>query len=147
MSRLTRRFAWAMTALFVAAAMSIAVADVEAAEAVKYTKESLAEYEQQRGAGEVVAVTFNRKLRSMRVTLKDGRHVLAKYEKRGFPEQQAKLKGKAVHVTVLSQSEANKEAKEQPKHHKIRYIVGGVLIIVILLVGGVLLYRRRGTRD
>jgi hypothetical protein len=136
-----------MAALFVGFALLTAVASTDAAEAVKYTKESLGEYEKQRDAGEVRAVIFNRKLRSMRVTLKDGRYVLAKYEKRGFPAQQAKLKGTGAHVTVLSDAEANKQAKEEPKHHKIRYIVGGVLIAVIVIVGGVLLVRRGRQRD
>jgi len=47
-----------------------------------------------------------------------------------------------------STKQAEKDAHKGKSHgHKIRYIVGGVLVIVIVLVGGVLLYNRRGGRD
>jgi nitrate reductase gamma subunit len=57
------------------------------------------------------------------------------------------LKAKHVTVAVLSKQQAEKEAKEKPKHHKIRYIAGGVLVAVIVIVGAVLLIRRGRSRD
>jgi len=147
MNTSTRRLASALTALFLALALALAAA-AGAAEAVHYTSESLAEYEKQLDAAEVQQATFNKKLRSIRLTLKDGRHVLVKYPKHAFHEEEAKLKAKHVAVAVLSKTEASKEAKaSKPKHHKIRYIVGGAVIVVILLVGAVLLFRRRRERD
>lgn len=137
----------AIAAVFVGLALLTIAAGAGAAETIKYTKESLGEYEKQLAAGQVQAAIFNRKVRSIRVTLKDGRHVLARYDKHGFKTQEAKLQAKRVHMTVLSQSEANKELKEKPKHHKIRYIVAGVVIVVILIVGAVLLVNRRRRRD
>ena len=146
MNRPSRRLAGALAALWLGLLLLIAVAAVSAGAATDYTKESLQEYAKQLDAGEVLSATVNRKLRSLRLTLKDGRHVLVKYEKRAFPAEQAKLKAKHVTVTVLTPSAANKEFREKPKHHKIRYIVGGVLILVIVVVVAVLLFRRR-SRD
>ena len=124
-----------------------AVSGAGAAEAVHYTSESLAEFEQQLSAGQLHSAVFNRKLRSIRLTLKDGSHALVHYPPRGAPPIEAKLAAKHVSVTILSPTLANKEFKEKPKHHKIRYIVGGVLLVVIVVVGGVLLVNRRRQRD
>jgi nitrate reductase gamma subunit len=115
--------------------------------AVDYTKESLPEYAKQLAAGEIQSATFNRKLRSIRLTLKDGRHVRVRYEKHSFHREEARLKAGHVAVTVLTPSASNEEFNEKPKHHKIRYIVGGALIVVLLIVGAVLLIYRRRRRD
>jgi ATP-dependent Zn protease len=114
---------------------------------IHYSDETLQQYEQQLNGGQVKSVTINKRLRSLRVTLKDGSHVKARYKAKGEPEQVAKLKARHVPFNVLTPAEAEAEAKEVPRHHKLRYIVGGALLVVIVLVGGVLLYRRRGRED
>lgn len=114
---------------------------------IDYVHESEADFAKQLAKREVASVTVNKRLRTMRVTLKNGSHYLAQYPKKQEPATVARLEAKGVSVTVLSKSAAEKEAKPKKSHHKIRYIVGGVLIVVIVLVGGLLLYRRRGMRD
>jgi len=111
--------------------------------AIHYTRESLQEYEKQLAGGQIAAVTINKFVRSVRVTLKDGRYVLATYPKHEEPAVAAALKAKGVAVTVLSPEVAQKEAKSKPVKHKLRYIAGGILIVVIVIVVGVLLVVRR----
>jgi hypothetical protein len=122
---------------------ALAVAVPVAQGAISYEKETLKEYEQQLAGGQIGAVTINKFIRSLRVTLKDGRHVLATYPKHEEVVVAGKLKEKGVPVTVLTPEAAQKEAKSKPVKHKLRYIAGGVLIVVILIVGGVLLVFRR----
>jgi hypothetical protein len=114
-----------------------------AEETIKYTKESQQAYEQQLAAHEIRDATFNKRLRSLRLTLKDGRHVLYRYQPKGEPALNAQLKAKHVPVTVLTPAEAKSEAAKLPHKHKIRYIVGGVLVAVIVIGGAVLLINRR----
>jgi hypothetical protein len=115
---------------------------------VSYDHESLAEYEQQLNAGQIQAVTINKKVRSVHVTLKDGRHVLAKYAAHEEPKVAEVLEAKKIPVTVLSKAAADKEANKAV-HHKLRYIAAGVLLLVVIVVGGVLLAdrRRKAQRD
>jgi ATP-dependent Zn protease len=143
MNKPTRGLLGTLTGLCVALALLTAAAGADAAEAVHYTNESLQEFERQLSGGQIKAATFNKKLRTIRLTLKNGEHLLVKYPKRHSAEEQARLKAKNVAVSVLSQAQANKEARERPKHHKLRYIAGGVLLVVIVIVGGVLLVNRR----
>ena len=96
-----------------------------------YEKESEAVWEQQLAARQISSATINKLLKTVRTTLKDGRHVLFKYPK-----------GEHVHVTVLTHSQAVSEAKKKPIHHKLRYIVGGIALGLIALAGAVLLVRR-----
>jgi ABC-type nickel/cobalt efflux system permease component RcnA len=109
--------------------------------------ESEAEFAKQLAAKEVKAVTINKRLRSMRVTLADGRHVLARYPKKQEPQTASRLRARGVAVTVLSKHDAEKEAGPKKAHHKIRYIVGGAVILVIVIAGAVLLVSRRRRRD
>jgi hypothetical protein len=113
-----------------------------------YTHESFQQYEKQLAAREIKSATINKKVRSVHLTLKDGRHVLAKYAAHEEPKVAAALEAKGVPVTVLSKAAADKEAKKSV-HHKLRYIAGGILIAVIVVVGGVLLWdrRRKALRD
>jgi hypothetical protein len=143
----SRRLASGLAALWLAVVLLTVGAAAGASADIHYTKESLQEYAKQLAAGEVASATFNRKVRSIRLTMKDGRHLLVRYERRGFPAAEASLKARHVPVTVLAPSAANKELREKPKHHKIRYIVGGVVIVVIVIVGLVLLVNRRRARD
>jgi hypothetical protein len=110
---------------------------------VTYTHESLQAYEQQLASGQIQSATFNKRVRSLHLTLKDGRHMLVKYAARGEPALAAQLAAKRVPVTIEKPAEAAKEAKKTPVHHKLRYIAGGILIAVIVIVGAVLLVDRR----
>lgn len=141
----TRHSLAAALAVFVAflACFSLLSCAVAGAVTVTYTPESLAEYEHQLAAGQVHAVTINKDLRRLHVTLADGSHVSARYPPKQEPTYAAALQAKHVAVTVLTPTEAVAEAKAVPVHHKIRYIVGGVVIVVIVVVAGVLIYRRR----
>jgi hypothetical protein len=128
--------------LLVAAPAALAAEETTPA---KYIHEKKAEYEQQLGAGEITSATFNRRARSVHLTLKNGQKALIKYNKGEEPNYAAQLAAHHVTVTVLKPSVANAEFKKEPHpvHHKIRYIVGGVVIAVIVVVGGVLLFNRR----
>ena len=117
-----------------------------AASAVEYTKESQQAYEKQLKGGEIASATFNKRLRSLRMTLKNGEHVLYRYPKKGSKTLEAALKAKHVPVTVLKPAEAAREAKKPG--HKLRYIAAAVVVVAIVLAGVVLLYNRsRGARD
>lgn len=109
---------------------------------VKYTHESLKAYEQQLASGQIQAATFNKRVRSLHLTLNDGRHMLVKYGAKEEPKLAAQLEAKHVPVTIEKPAEAAKEAKK-PVKHKLRYIAGGILVVVVLIVGGVLLVDRR----
>lgn len=119
-----------------------------AAAEVKYTHESLRQYEKQLAGGQIREVTINKKVRSVHVTLNSGQHVLAKYAAHEEPKVKAALEAKGVPVHVLAKAAAYKEAKKAV-HHKLRYIAGGILIAVVIVVGAVLLIdrRRRALRD
>ncbi len=114
---------------------------------VHYTKEGYPVFVQQLDGGQVAAVTFNKRLRSMRITLKNGQHVLALYPKHQSAATIALVQGKHVPVTVLTPTQAKAQEPKKAVHHKIRYIAGGALLLVIIIVGAVLLVRRRGERD
>jgi hypothetical protein len=109
---------------------------------VKYIRESIQEYEKQLASGQIQSATFNKRVRSVHLTLKDGRHMLIKYAAHGEPALAAALAAKGVPVTIKKPAEAAKEAKK-PVKHKLRYIAGGILVVVIVVVAGVLLFDRR----
>ena len=126
-------------------ACSLAVSSAAAAGAVEpqgYKAESLARFEAQLKAGEVASVRFNPKLRSVRVVLKNGEHVLAHYQ----PHHQLKV-AKAVRAAHLPALTINGKQVGTSNHagHKLRYIVGGALVVVVILViaGIVMVMRRR----
>jgi ATP-dependent Zn protease len=127
------------------ACVSLIAAAVAAGAAITptYQNESLKEFQQQLAGGQIQSVTINKRLRSLRVTLKDGRYVIATYARHEEPKIAASLAAKHALVTVLTETEALKEAKEKPVHHRIRYILGAVVIVVIVLAGGVLIVKRR----
>jgi hypothetical protein len=123
--------------------VALAASAVGAAGTIDYQKEGYAEYKQQLAGGQIQAVTINKRLRSLRVTLKDGRYVLARYNPHEETAVAAALAAKSVPVTVLTPTEAIKEQKAKPVHHKLRYIAGGILILAILIVGAVLYINRK----
>lgn len=114
---------------------------------ITYQDESYAEFQQQLAGGQIQAVTINRRLGSLRITLKDGRHALAKYGRKGEPKAVAALAAKHVPVTVLTLAQATSEVPKKAVHHKLRYIAGGILILLIVVVGAVLFMRGRREPD
>jgi len=137
----------AVSAACLACACLVPIANAGAAASVKYQQESAATYEQQLAAGEIQSATFNRKVRSLHLLLKDGRHMLLKYGPKEGGKLTTQLKAKGVPVTVLSHSQAVKESGATPVHHKLRYIAGGIVLAVIVVVGAVLLINRRRQRQ
>jgi hypothetical protein len=147
MTRLTRTPLIAKIAVCVALLALAFVIPAGAAGVVIYKKESLKEYEQQLASGQIKAVTINKKLRSLRVTLKDGSYVVAQYPRKGSKKAEAALRAKNVPLTVLKPAEANKEVVKKPVKHKLRYIAGGALVVVIALVVAVVMVDRKRKRD
>jgi ATP-dependent Zn protease len=112
---------------------------VGAGTTIHYTHESYEEFQRQLVAGKIHAVTFNKKPHSVRVTLKDGSHVLAIYPSHDEPQLATALSAKGVTVAVLKPKVKAKPAV----HHTLRYIAGGILVVVILAILAVLLVGRR----
>ena len=108
-----------------------------------YTKEDLSQYEAQLKGGQIQSVIVNKRLRSLRITLKDGSHVYAKYPKKTGPTYYKQITAKGIPLTFLSVDAAKKEQEKGSKHHKIRYIAGGALIVILIIVAVILLVRRR----
>ncbi|HEX3520272.1 MAG TPA: hypothetical protein VHT29_14660 [Solirubrobacteraceae bacterium] len=110
---------------------------------IKYAPESFAQYQKQLNEGKIKAVTINKRVRSLRVTLGDGSYVLAKYAAHEESKIDAALHAKGVQVTILKPAEAAKEVKKAPVKHKLRYIAGGIVVVVVIVVGLVLFVDRK----
>jgi hypothetical protein len=132
-----------LAALLMALVLLGVTAGAAGAAAITFTDEGYSTFEHQLAAGEIASVTINKRLASLRITLKNGEHVLAHYEKHGEPAAAAALMAKKVPVTVLTPAEAVKEIPKKAVHHKIRYIVGAAVIVVLIIVVAVLLVTRR----
>jgi hypothetical protein len=145
MTAKTRASITARIALSVAllACTSVLPASAAAAASIVYQNETFAQYQQQLAGGQIQSVTINKRLRSLRITLKNGSYVLAKYAKHEEPTVAAALAAKHVAVTVLAPSVAIKEVPKKAAHHKLRYIAGGIVIVVIVIVGAVLYINRK----
>jgi nitrate reductase gamma subunit len=130
--------------LAVAALGSVAMA---AQETISYEHESEAAFRQQLASRQIRSAIINKRLRSLRLTLKDGRHVKARYPAHTEPKVARELRHAHVKVSVLSKAQAESEAKKAPRHHKIRYIVGGVVVALAVIAGAVFLIRRRRLED
>lgn len=143
---LTRGSALCLAALACVLLTTAALA-VGAEPTIKYQPESFGTYRQQLAAGKVKAVTINKRVRSLRLTLKDGSYFLAKYKPHEEKTIAAGLEAKGVTITVLKPTEAAKEVVKKPAKHKLRYIAAGVLIVVILVVGLVLYVDRKRKRE
>jgi hypothetical protein len=133
--------------VLVAAAVSLLLAvsllPTSAVAAPTYTRESSQIFEEQLAAGQIQEVTINKRLRTLRIVLTDGKHVLAKYAPKEEPKVRKKLKAKNVPTHVLSTTAAKAEQSKGKVHHKLRYIAGGIVIAVVVIVGGVVFYNRR----
>jgi ABC-type arginine transport system ATPase subunit len=111
--------------------------------AIHYTNESFEAFEGQLKAHQISEVTINKRVRSLRITLTNGEHVLAKYKAHEEAKVREQLQHKHVRVTVLTPEQAKTEVSKIPVHHKLRYIAGGIVIAVVVIVGGVVFYNRR----
>jgi hypothetical protein len=148
MNRLARSLPGGSAVLLLAlVAIAAPASGAEGVAVVHYTPQAYPVFVQQLNSGQVAAVTFNKRLRSMRVTLKNGQHVLVKYPPHQADAEIARVKGKHVAVTVLSPAAAKAETPKKTPHHKLRYIAGGVLVIVIVIVGAVLYIVKKRRRD
>jgi hypothetical protein len=132
------RTALALAAVVTAVALSVLAGP--ALGAVHFTPEPYKTLQAQIAAGQIHAVTFNKKAHSIHVTLNDGRHVIASYPSHDEPALAAQLASKGASVKV-------EKAKKKAVHHKLRYIAGGALIVVIVIVALVLGLNRRRPRD
>ncbi|HEV2974784.1 MAG TPA: hypothetical protein VGX69_07260 [Solirubrobacteraceae bacterium] len=141
--------AFTSLALALCLALSPLAAIAGAAEgAIVYKHEGEAEFAQQIASKKIASAVINKRLRTVRVTLTDGTHVLARYPAHQEPQTLERLKAAGIPVSVLGKATAEKEAKaKKPVHHKLRYIAGGVVIAVIVIVGIVLLINRRRQQD
>ena len=127
--------------------LSLTALPAAAETTVKYTDESKQAYEQQLAKGEIASATFNKKLRSLHLTLKNGEHVLYHYPRKGSKPLEDALRAHHITVTVLTPTAASKEASTKKPAHKLRYIAGGIILVVLIVVGIVLLVNRRRQRD
>jgi hypothetical protein len=143
---ISARFGASLCAFGVCLLLLVSLLATGAQGAPLYTKEPFKSYEEQLAAGQVKEVTINKRLRSVRVTLTDGRHVVAKYKPHEESRVRSKLVARHIPVHVLSSGEAKgiAERGKTKVHHKIRYIVGGVAIGLVVIIGAVVFYRRRG---
>ncbi len=143
---LTTKFAVLLAALALASLIPAALAGA-AEGTIHFAPESFAQYQQQLAAGKIKAVTINKRLRSLRLTLNDGSYYLAKYQPHEEPKTLSELKAKGVAVNVLQSSEAVKEVAKKPVKHKLRYIAGGIVVVVVVVVGLVLYVDRKRKRE
>ena len=108
---------------------------------VKVGEETIQVYEQQLAGGQIVVAKFNPPKHTMRLTLKDGKHVRVVYAHGQEPKLREALKAKGVSLPAVPKPKIS---------HKKRYIAGAALVIVlILIVVGVVMIsrRRRAARD
>ena len=139
----TASAALAALAMLLLPALLVGAPRARAEGTVDYTKEDLSQYEDQLNGDQVRSVAVNKGTRSLRVTLKNGQHVFAKYGKKEGPNYYAAIRARHVPITFLSPGAAKAEQGSQHPGHQIRYIAGGVLIAVIAIVGGILYFNRR----
>jgi hypothetical protein len=138
-------------ALSLLAALCMALALLPAAASAEttpvYIHESRQAFEEQLAKKEIKSAEFNRKLRSLHIVANDGKLYLYHYEKKGSPALEKQLTTHHVTFTVLSPSAAANEAKGKTTKHKIRYIVGGVVVLLIVIGAVVYFVRRRSMSD
>jgi hypothetical protein len=138
LTRLRALGAAALVAICLALALPAGV--FAAAATPTYTKESKQAYEAQLNKGEIASATFNKPVRSLRLTLKNGRHVLYTYPKKGSAALEEALAAKSVPVTQLHGKHKKKATSSK---HTRRYIALAIVVVLVLGVAGFLLARRR----
>ena len=138
-----RRVPPVLTVLSLALVLLALSATGATAASVGYAQETYAAYEAQLNTGQIREATINKRLRSIRILLTNGRLVKAQYQPHEEPKVLKELKAHKVKVTVLTVEQAKKEQGKRPVKHKLRYIAGGIVVAVIVIVGGVVFYNRR----
>jgi hypothetical protein len=147
MNRSSRRVDAGLAAVCLALTAMVLAVPAGAA-TVHFEKESLQAYEGQLHHGEVHVVSFHPGTSTghLHISLNSGGHMTVAYAS----GEQAKLvaAARAANARVKIASATAKPKQAAPVKHKLRYIVGGVLIVVILIVLVVLLIgRRRAVAD
>jgi ATP-dependent Zn protease len=130
----------AVVCLACASLILVATADAKAKSkgTEKIGQESMQAYEQQLAGGQIKLARFNPAKHTMRLTLKDGKHVRVSYTHGEEPKLRAALKADGVSVPATVKPKIN---------HKNRYIAAGALVVVlILIVAGVVVVMRRRRR-
>jgi hypothetical protein len=141
MTGLTRLRSFGPAALLaVCVALALPAEGLAAAATPKYTKESQQAYESQLQKGEIAEATVNKFVRSLRLTLKNGDHVLYSYPAKGGPKLEEELKAKGIPVTTLH---GNGHKHKKSAKHTRRYVAIGVVVIVVLAGVAFLMFRRR----
>jgi hypothetical protein len=140
MTAKTRAFLTVIALALVSCTSLLLTASSQAAVVKATPTESLETYEQQLAAGQIRATVFNVKGRDIHVTLATGKHVIVHYPSGSEAKLLEALKAKGI-AAVNGKGLPVKLPKAHK--HKIRYIVGGVLVILVILVVGVLVIRRR----
>jgi hypothetical protein len=141
MNRSSRRLNVVLAAVCLALAATVLAVPAGAA-AIHFEKESLRAYEGQLHHGEVHAVTFHPGATTghLHISLNNGGHMTVSYA----ASEQAKLVAQAQAANArVKVGTVKAKKKTAPVKHKLRYIVGGILIVVILVVLVVLLIGRR----
>lgn len=104
--------------------------------AVRFQRESAGAFHRQLADHTIRSATFNVLADHLHLLMKDRRLMLVDYR----PAEKAKIEGQLRAAGVLITAE---RATAAPVHHKLRYILGGVLIVAIVAVTIVLLLGRR----
>ncbi len=129
-----------LAALLLALALLVLAVPAGVAGTIKFSHESYTDFQRQLSAGQIHAVTFNKKAHTVHVSLNDGRHVLASYPSHDEPQIAAQVKAKGASVAVKKV-----KRKAAAAHHTLRYVAGAIVVILILVVLVVLLIGRRRT--
>jgi len=132
-----------LLAIFIALLAFPALAAAEEGSSTSYTKEEKQAYEEQLKSGNIKAVKINKRDHDLLITLKNGELVFVHLEKHDTEKAESQLHAKGVTYTVESAAEAEQEVKSKPVKHKLRYIIGGVVVVALIAGGGYLLYRRK----
>jgi hypothetical protein len=127
--------------LAVCVALALPAEGLAAAATPKYTKESQQAYESQLQKDEIAEATLNKFVRSLRLTLKNGDHVIYSYPAKGAPKLEQELKAKGIAVTALH---GHKHKHKKSAKHTRRYVAIGIVVIVVLAGVAFLMFRRRG---
>jgi ATP-dependent Zn protease len=106
-------------------------------EAGQYKEETLQAFERQLAKHAIASAEFNKKVRSVRITAKDGTLYLIHYEKKGAPAIQSKLKAANVSYTVI---------KPEGKKSKHLRLIIGIIVIVLVVAGVIAFFVRRRSR-
>jgi len=127
---------WVVCAACAISTISASAVTAASANAAKsgagVTTETEQTLKRQIAAGEIKSASFRIKNHSLRLVLKDGKHVSVRLSGPPTSKLRAELKKSGAKV-----------AKKSPPH-KLRYIVAGAAVVVVVLaVGALLVWRRR----